>query len=414
MKADGDCRGSGPGRLGACGSHGQQLQQLTATSEERSKHAASKTKGCQDRKVCSDPPAPPSPSILKAKAKSSSTCSNSSSGAGDNGAVVAPAAAANPSIPSSRSKIPGKSIGGLDVDDLEVPLLLPAAACGGVGVVSAGAAAPEPLSLGNRRSAYHLIGKGGEGPEGQTSGFQASRAAGVLSSAEGLGIMSSRIAGAGEVHQGIEQDTAAAPASGMGGGSRAVSRMPALGLGEGGVAGANADVRGAGGAAARTAMRGTGVLTAELPADTAGGSLGDGRATVGIATVECGGAFGNHSGGGGGSGLRTAASASAGDGGRLVSQQQQQLPSSGGRQSQKDGSVREQQLQQVGMKKSPVKASKRPSPCVVCWESPPCVVLLPCKHLVLCEACSKMMEGKGAECPMCRAPVEQHMVIFLA
>ena len=51
-------------------------------------------------------------------------------------------------------------------------------------------------------------------------------------------------------------------------------------------------------------------------------------------------------------------------------------------------------------------------PCVVCWEARPCVVLLPCKHLALCEDCSQLLGSKGADCPMCRQPVDQHMVIY--
>ena len=67
----------------------------------------------------------------------------------------------------------------------------------------------------------------------------------------------------------------------------------------------------------------------------------------------------------------------------------------------------------LGSRRALARLASVPVP-VLCVGSPPRVVLLPCKHLVLCEACSKMMEGKGAECPMCRAPVEQHMMIFPA
>ena len=54
----------------------------------------------------------------------------------------------------------------------------------------------------------------------------------------------------------------------------------------------------------------------------------------------------------------------------------------------------------------------RPGPCVVCWEAVPCVVLLPCRHLVVCEECFELLHSKGSHCPMCREPVEQHMVVF--
>ena len=48
--------------------------------------------------------------------------------------------------------------------------------------------------------------------------------------------------------------------------------------------------------------------------------------------------------------------------------------------------------------------------CVVCWEDSPCVVLLPCRHMVLCEECSELLESKGADCPTCRATVDERVV----
>ena len=65
----------------------------------------------------------------------------------------------------------------------------------------------------------------------------------------------------------------------------------------------------------------------------------------------------------------------------------------------------------VGGKKAVRKGRKRDC-CVVCWESSSCVVLLPCKHMVLCEECSATLESKGADCPMCRATVKEHVVVF--
>ena len=52
------------------------------------------------------------------------------------------------------------------------------------------------------------------------------------------------------------------------------------------------------------------------------------------------------------------------------------------------------------------------SACIVCWEASPCGVLLPCKHLALCEGCSELLKRKGSDCPMCRGPVTEHMVVF--
>jgi chemotaxis protein histidine kinase CheA len=42
--------------------------------------------------------------------------------------------------------------------------------------------------------------------------------------------------------------------------------------------------------------------------------------------------------------------------------------------------------------------------CIVCMDRPRDVLLLPCKHLVLCSGCAEQMEGRGAldSCPYCR------------
>ena len=54
------------------------------------------------------------------------------------------------------------------------------------------------------------------------------------------------------------------------------------------------------------------------------------------------------------------------------------------------------------------KAEDDPS-CVVCLERPRCAVVLPCKHLSLCEACAAGLTS----CPMCRGHVEEIMVVFV-
>jgi hypothetical protein len=42
--------------------------------------------------------------------------------------------------------------------------------------------------------------------------------------------------------------------------------------------------------------------------------------------------------------------------------------------------------------------------CIVCMDRLRDVLLLPCKHLVLCSGCAEQMEGRGAldSCPYCR------------
>ena len=47
--------------------------------------------------------------------------------------------------------------------------------------------------------------------------------------------------------------------------------------------------------------------------------------------------------------------------------------------------------------------------CVVCQERTKCVLLMPCRHLCLCEVC----RGKGIEkCPLCRVDVEQMIDVY--
>eukprot|EP00741_Cyanophora_paradoxa_P023199 tig00021572_g22407.t1 len=48
----------------------------------------------------------------------------------------------------------------------------------------------------------------------------------------------------------------------------------------------------------------------------------------------------------------------------------------------------------------------RDTTCVACLERPRRVVLMPCMHLCVCEACQPRIENK---CPLCRAPVAGHV-----
>ena len=47
--------------------------------------------------------------------------------------------------------------------------------------------------------------------------------------------------------------------------------------------------------------------------------------------------------------------------------------------------------------------------CVVCIEKPKSVVMFPCKHLSTCTNCAAMID----ECPMCRAPIENRLEVFV-
>lgn len=51
--------------------------------------------------------------------------------------------------------------------------------------------------------------------------------------------------------------------------------------------------------------------------------------------------------------------------------------------------------------------------CVVCFERERDVVLLPCGHVVLCQQCMQSHFGieVNPPCPMCRTPIESHMLL---
>ena len=44
--------------------------------------------------------------------------------------------------------------------------------------------------------------------------------------------------------------------------------------------------------------------------------------------------------------------------------------------------------------------------CVVCWAAAACVILQPCGHMCMCEACSQVFKSPAVLCPMCRARVK--------
>ena len=51
--------------------------------------------------------------------------------------------------------------------------------------------------------------------------------------------------------------------------------------------------------------------------------------------------------------------------------------------------------------------------CIICLDAPRSVVFLPCKHFVVCTACSKLVMASGALCPICRELIADHAVIGL-
>merc|ERR1719199_2474234 len=55
----------------------------------------------------------------------------------------------------------------------------------------------------------------------------------------------------------------------------------------------------------------------------------------------------------------------------------------------------------------PFSAAEEENLCVICEEATKRVVLLPCKHLCLCSACSKLEQV--TDCPMCRTKISDKM-----
>ena len=50
--------------------------------------------------------------------------------------------------------------------------------------------------------------------------------------------------------------------------------------------------------------------------------------------------------------------------------------------------------------------------CVVCMRAERSVVLLPCRHAVLCGACSAHIEKSSNRCPLCRVAIESTMRVY--
>lgn len=51
--------------------------------------------------------------------------------------------------------------------------------------------------------------------------------------------------------------------------------------------------------------------------------------------------------------------------------------------------------------------------CVVCQDRPKRVILLPCRHLCLCDACRSAIITRDNTCPVCRRPILQTLRVFL-
>lgn len=52
--------------------------------------------------------------------------------------------------------------------------------------------------------------------------------------------------------------------------------------------------------------------------------------------------------------------------------------------------------------------------CVVCRDRPKCVLLLPCKHLCMCEECAEFINGmRQTFCPLCRSSVNKQLSVYV-
>ena len=65
---------------------------------------------------------------------------------------------------------------------------------------------------------------------------------------------------------------------------------------------------------------------------------------------------------------------------------------------------------------SPPMAQEEPNRqglCVVCWDSKPSWVCVPCGHLAMCKACSQAVKEKTNTCPVCRQLIRSINQVFL-
>ncbi|KAG0726126.1 E3 ubiquitin-protein ligase RNF26 [Chionoecetes opilio] len=51
--------------------------------------------------------------------------------------------------------------------------------------------------------------------------------------------------------------------------------------------------------------------------------------------------------------------------------------------------------------------------CVVCQDEAKCVILLPCRHLCLCDACTLAITRRREGCPVCRQQIRQTIKVYL-
>ena len=51
--------------------------------------------------------------------------------------------------------------------------------------------------------------------------------------------------------------------------------------------------------------------------------------------------------------------------------------------------------------------------CCICQDMEKCIMMLPCRHLCICERCQHLLRNHGNSCPMCRKQVKQMIKAYL-
>ena len=74
--------------------------------------------------------------------------------------------------------------------------------------------------------------------------------------------------------------------------------------------------------------------------------------------------------------------------------------------SRKGAGVEEELLREV-------EREREDKMCCVCMAREKCIMMLPCRHLCICERCMTLLKNHGNSCPMCRKPVKQMIKAYL-
>lgn len=51
--------------------------------------------------------------------------------------------------------------------------------------------------------------------------------------------------------------------------------------------------------------------------------------------------------------------------------------------------------------------------CVICQDQEKCIMILPCRHLCICQACQGPLQAANNNCPICRKNVRQTIKAYL-